>query len=81
MRTLQAIFKNKKGTVDPNTVSSYYGHGAQTHQGHEHSNETNVVSESETRYGCPMRCEGDKTYDQPGNCPVCNMKLVPVGKN
>ena len=29
-------------------------------------------------YVCPMRCEGDKTYDQPGDCPVCNMHLVPV---
>lgn len=25
-----------------------------------------------------MRCEGEKTYAQPGSCPVCNMKLVPV---
>ncbi|MRI00241.1 heavy metal translocating P-type ATPase [Kriegella sp. EG-1] len=25
---------------------------------------------------CPMRCEGDKTYDQPGDCPVCGMDLV-----
>lgn len=26
-------------------------------------------------YYCPMRCEGDKTYDKPGNCPVCGMHL------
>ncbi|WP_046758211.1 MULTISPECIES: heavy metal translocating P-type ATPase [Kordia] len=25
---------------------------------------------------CPMRCEGDKTYDDPGDCPVCGMDLV-----
>ncbi|GAA4814247.1 heavy metal translocating P-type ATPase [Litoribaculum gwangyangense] len=25
---------------------------------------------------CPMRCEGDKTYDKPGDCPVCGMDLV-----
>ena len=25
---------------------------------------------------CPMHCEGDKTYDQPGDCPVCGMDLV-----
>ncbi len=31
-------------------------------------------------YYCPMKCEGDKTYDEPGNCPVCNMHLVPVGE-
>ena len=27
-------------------------------------------------YECPMHCEGDKTYDKPGNCPVCGMDLV-----
>jgi len=25
---------------------------------------------------CPMHCEGDKTYDKPGDCPVCGMDLV-----
>ena len=25
---------------------------------------------------CPMRCEGDKTYDKPGDCPVCGMDLI-----
>ncbi|WP_242093788.1 heavy metal translocating P-type ATPase [Aestuariivivens sediminicola] len=25
---------------------------------------------------CPMHCEGNKTYDQPGDCPVCGMDLV-----
>ncbi|HEX7365495.1 MAG TPA: heavy metal translocating P-type ATPase [Pelobium sp.] len=28
-------------------------------------------------YYCPMHCEGDKTYDKPGDCPVCGMDLVP----
>jgi heavy metal translocating P-type ATPase len=30
------------------------------------------------KYYCPMRCEGDKMYDRPGNCPVCGMSLVPM---
>jgi Cu2+-exporting ATPase len=34
-------------------------------------------AEKDTYY-CPMKCEGEKTYSAPGNCPVCNMKLVPV---
>lgn len=38
-------------------------------------------SKSEGNYYCPMHCEGDKTYDKPGDCPVCNMHLVPVGEN
>lgn len=25
---------------------------------------------------CPMHCEDDKTYDKPGDCPVCGMDLV-----
>ncbi len=29
------------------------------------------------KYYCPMRCEGDKTYDHPGDCPVCGMHLIP----
>src|SRR5699024_707043 len=28
------------------------------------------------RFYCPMHCEGDKTYDRPGDCPVCGMDLV-----
>lgn len=31
-----------------------------------------------SKYYCPMHCEGDKTYDQPGRCPVCGMYLVPM---
>lgn len=38
-------------------------------QGHENHVQT------EGDYICPMRCEGEKTYPQPGNCPVCKMKL------
>lgn len=32
-------------------------------------------SEGDTYY-CPMRCEGDRTYEEPGDCPVCGMDLV-----
>ena len=27
------------------------------------------------KYYCPMHCEGDKTYNKPGDCPVCGMHL------
>ncbi len=30
------------------------------------------------KYYCPMHCEGEKLYDQPGNCPVCGMNLEKV---
>ena len=34
--------------------------------------------DTKDKYYCPMKCEGEKTYDKPGDCPVCNMHLVPV---
>lgn len=29
-------------------------------------------------YHCPMHCEGDKTYEAEGSCPICKMDLVLV---
>ena len=43
--------------------------------------ENNAKSGSNIKFICPMKCEGTKVYDQPGNCPVCNMYLVPVDGN
>lgn len=31
-----------------------------------------------TKYQCPMKCEGEKTYAKAGKCPVCNMNLKEV---
>ena len=31
-------------------------------------------------YQCPMKCEGDKTYDKPGKCPKCKMDLKKMEK-
>jgi Cu+-exporting ATPase len=32
-------------------------------------------NENGGKYYCPMHCEGDKTYDKSGQCPVCGMNL------
>lgn len=29
-------------------------------------------------YYCPMFCEGDKTYDEKGDCPICHMHLEEI---
>jgi len=34
-----------------------------------------------TVYQCPMKCEGEKTYQQEGSCPVCNMDLKLVNSD
>ena len=47
--------------------------------GHEHPLETKTpapISNGEGVFYCPMHCEGDKTYDKAGDCPVCGMDLV-----
>ncbi|MBK8643682.1 MAG: efflux RND transporter periplasmic adaptor subunit [Saprospiraceae bacterium] len=44
------------------------------HENHQQVNEHG--QHSNAAYACPMKCEGDKTYPSPGNCPICKMKLV-----
>ncbi|RIV70553.1 heavy metal translocating P-type ATPase [Flagellimonas aequoris] len=47
------------------------------HHHHEQKKEKEQPKQEGTgTYYCPMRCEGDKTYDKPGDCPVCGMDLV-----
>ena len=49
------------------------------HHGHKHEehrmHDDKEAHPGSARYYCPMRCEGDKTYDKPGDCPVCGMHL------
>ena len=45
----------------------------------ENKTEGNATEQTlDAKYQCPMKCEGDKTYDKPGSCPVCNMDLEKV---
>ena len=48
--------------------------GAQ--QQHHHHEETPKKAKGSGVFYCPMHCEGNKTYDHPGDCPVCGMDLV-----
>lgn len=41
---------------------------------------TSKPTDESVVYQCPMHCEGDKTYDAPGSCPVCKMDLAVVEK-
>ncbi len=43
---------------------------------HDHSHKKAVKGKGTGVFYCPMQCEGDKTYDQSGDCPVCGMDLV-----
>ncbi len=39
-------------------------------------NQDKSKDQQEVKYQCSMNCEGNKTYNQPGVCPVCNMQLL-----
>ncbi len=52
------------------------GHHQPAHHNHGTKAAKPGNESSGDNYYCPMHCEGDKTYDKPGNCPVCGMDLV-----
>ena len=54
---------NNKNT-DQKQEATEAEHQHEMDEQHEHGDM------AEARYQCPMKCEGDKTYDEPGNCPV-----------
>ena len=50
----------------------------------EHSHDKGAEAEDHgyemamSAYQCPMKCEGDKTYEEEGACPECKMDLKKV---
>lgn len=63
----------------PGEPSSSHPHpDAHSAHGHDHGDMPPATPSLAAKYFCPMKCEGEKTYDQPGRCPVCKMKLKEV---
>ncbi len=63
----------------PNHTGDHSGHEHQEHHHHEHhasAEHSPAGKEGNGVFYCSMQCEGEKTYDQPGSCPVCGMNLV-----
>jgi len=40
------------------------------------SKNSKIIENGNGIFYCPMHCEGEKTYDKHGNCPVCGMDLI-----
>lgn len=53
------------------------GHKKEHHDQHKSEIKKMHHQSANDVYYCPMHCEGDKTYNKPGDCPVCGMDLVP----
>ncbi|WP_291097695.1 MULTISPECIES: heavy metal-binding domain-containing protein [unclassified Flavobacterium] len=67
---------NKSNEVFAGSDQKSENHSCCGGNSHQHLEVSNVDSGKE--YQCPMKCEGEKTYKAPGNCPVCNMHLAPI---
>jgi len=56
--------------------------GSKTSENNAEKSSTEQTEQVENvRYQCPMKCEGEKTYNEPGQCPKCNMDLEQVEEN
>lgn len=66
----EAVAKSGYDTQDFTAVKTAYDnlHGCCKYDRKE-------ATASGTSYSCPMKCEGDKMYDKPGQCPKCGMNL------
>ncbi|WP_233586773.1 SCO family protein [Formosa maritima] len=42
------------------------------------SNKSEKINDELAVYQCPMMCEGDKTYEEAGSCPICKMDLQSI---
>ncbi|WP_117884113.1 heavy metal translocating P-type ATPase [Aureibaculum luteum] len=59
-----------------NDGGSYSIHNLGEHTHSETKKEEKPKGKGTGTFYCPMHCEGDKTYDKYGDCPVCGMDLV-----
>jgi len=66
----EAIAKSGYDTQDFTAIQSAYDnlHGCCKY-------DRKQASASAAAYYCPMKCEGDMTYDKPGKCAKCGMNL------
>jgi Cu2+-exporting ATPase len=61
---------NLKLQDNKNNMHHFHHNGGNDHS-HHHQHRAAKGS-----FYCPMHCEGDKTYEKAGDCPVCGMHLV-----
>ena len=70
-----ALVTFQKALKDDGGIYSIHNQGEHHHHSKPKKEKTPQGKGTGTFY-CPMHCEGDKAYDNPGDCPVCGMDLV-----
>ena len=68
IESIQEVLKNHGGQYSIHEVEEH-NHTMVEHKEHPKGIGTGV-------FYCPMHCEGDKTYNNAGDCPVCGMDLI-----
>lgn len=69
IETFQEALKKNGGKYSIHNVGEHHHHSEPKKHDKPKGKGTGV-------FYCPMHCEGDKTYNKAGNCPVCGMDLV-----
>ena len=59
-----------------NDGDSYSIHKSAEHHHTKEEKKEQTKGKGTGTFYCPMHCEGDKTYDKRGDCPVCGMDLI-----
>jgi Cu2+-exporting ATPase len=72
MHLVEIKMPDKQNPVSPKTVKV---EDLQHQHAHSPAPPSNKQAANQDKYYCPMHCEGDKTYEKPGDCPVCGMHL------
>jgi len=57
-------------------IYSIHKLGEHHHHHSEVKKDEKSIEKGTGTFYCPMHCEGEKTYDKAGDCPVCGMDLV-----
>ncbi|WP_213521992.1 heavy metal translocating P-type ATPase [Nonlabens sp.] len=70
--TFQEALKNDGGSYSIHSSASEYKKSASS----DIQAPASKRSKGTGTFYCPMHCEDDKTYNKPGDCPVCGMDLV-----
>ncbi|MFD2917293.1 heavy metal translocating P-type ATPase [Psychroserpens luteus] len=71
LETFQEALKNDGGRYSIHNLGDH-------NYAKEHSTTSAEIKKSKGTgtFYCPMHCEGEKTYDKAGDCPICGMDLV-----
>lgn len=69
LETFQEVLKNDGGRYSIHNLREHH-HRSEPKQHDKPKGKGTGV------FYCPMHCEGNKTYDKAGDCPVCGMDLV-----